>query len=125
MSIVDNLTTKAVSYIAVAIIVPLLAYSIYAFFHINSIETDLAQLSEKHVTCKLSKAGLEAALDKQNKKVESFLKAQERLKEGSKIALLEAKRTNSALQDRLNNLKSLNGKGCAAVEDAIDGALGL
>lgn len=120
-----NLTAKAVSYIAGAVILPLALYSGWAAFRIASLKASLAECQKAGVVKQVSIDNLNESLATQNSVIDDMAAKASEKREKASRALAEAELRQSTLQAELRRLKAMPAESCEQVNLLLNEALGL
>ena len=132
MSILQNLTAKAVGYIAAAIIVPLLVYTVYSYIQNtglkvtnSALKVEIERLKVDYGVCKSNRIALELALEDQNNAITDLKEYNQKRQRAAAAAISQAKASQASLKRRIRSLESREGSTCADAEAIMDEALGL
>lgn len=132
MSILQNLTAKAVGYIAAAIIVPLLVYTVYSYIQNtglkvtnSALKVEIERLKVDYGVCKSNRIALELALEDQNNAVTDLKEHNQKRQEEAAVVISKARASQASLKERIRSLEQMEGVTCADAEAVMDEALGL
>ena len=125
MNPLDGITTKALSYISAAVIIPLVAYSGYAYVTIADLERDLAKSTSDYSVCKINRSALEILVDEQSEAVGDMKAAAETRQKAAQEALSRARSTHATLEAEIASLRAAEGSSCADADQLMNEALGL